>query len=99
MVRLVVFFSARLNSISILIFFHVKNNYLISLLFLFNFIHFSRLFNSSYLKNWYISNLPFNFSLLLRCRHSIETKELHVLNVVGNTLTKMHQDIVEFKVF
>ena len=90
-----IFFSARLNSISILIFFHVKTNCLISLLFLFTFHHFSRLFKSFYLKHWYISNFPFNFSSLLRCRHSKETKELHVLNVVGNTLTKMHQDIVE----
>ena len=96
MVRLDDFFSARLNSISHLIFFKVKIfNWLISLLFLFTFIHFLRLFNASYLKFWYISNLPFNFSFLLRCRHSIETKELHVLNVAGNTLTKMHQGIVE----
>ena len=94
-----IFISARLNSISILIFFLVKNNWLISLLFLFTFIHCLRLFNSPYLKNWYILNLPFNFSLLLRCLHSIETKELHVLNVAGNTLTKMHQDIVEHVVF
>ena len=94
-----IFISARLNSISILIFFHVENNWLISLLFLFTFIHFLRLFNSPYLKNWYILNLPFNFSLLLRCRHSLETKKLHVLIVAGNTLTKMHQDIVEHVVF
>ena len=65
-----IFISARLNSISILIFFLVKNNWLISLLFLFNFIHFLRLLNSPYLKIWYILNLPFNFFLLLRCLHS-----------------------------
>ena len=94
-----IFISARLNSISILIFFLVKNNWLISLMFLYTFIHFLRLFNSPYLKTWYILNLPFNFSLLLRCLHSMETKELHVLNVVGNTLTKLHQDIVEHVVF
>ena len=94
-----IFISARLNSIFILIFFLVKNNWLISLLFLFTFIHFLRLFNSPYPKIWYILNLPFNFSLLLRCLHSIETKQLHVLNVAGNTLTKMHQDIVENVVF
>ena len=82
-----IFISARLNSISILIFFLVKNNWLISLLFLFTFILFLRLFNSPYLKIWYISNLLFNFSLL------------YVLNVAGNTLTKMHQDIVEHVVF
>ena len=35
-----IFISARLNSISILIFFLVKNNWLISLLFLFTFILF-----------------------------------------------------------
>ena len=35
-----IFISARLNSISILIFFLVKNNWLISLLFLFTFIYF-----------------------------------------------------------
>ena len=94
-----IFISTRLNSISILIFFLVKNNWLISLLFLFTFIHFLRLFNSPYLKIWYILYLPFNFSLLLRCLHSIETKELHVLNVAGITLTKMHQDIEEHVVF
>ena len=60
-----IFISARLNSISILILFHVKNNWLISLLFLYTFIHFLRLFNSSYLKIWYILNLPFNLSLLI----------------------------------
>ena len=53
-----------LNIISILIFFIVKNNWLKSLLFLFNFILFLRLFNSSYLKIWYILNLSFNFSVL-----------------------------------
>ena len=94
-----IFISARLNSISILIIFLVKNNWLKILLFLFTSIHFLRLFNSPYLKNWYILNLPFNFSLLLRCLQTIETKELHVLNVAGNTLTKMHQDIVEHVVF
>ena len=94
-----IFISARLNSISILIFFLVKNNWLISLLFLFTFILFLRLFNSPYLKTWYISNLPFNFSLVLRCRHSIETKEVHVLNVAGKKLTKMHHDIAEHVVF
>ena len=57
-----IFISAKLNSISILILVHVKNNWLISLLFLFFLIHFLRLFNSSYLKIWYILNLPFNFS-------------------------------------
>ena len=61
-----IFILARLNSISILIFFLVKNNWLISLLFLFTFIHFLRLFNSPYLKIWSILNLPFNFSLLNR---------------------------------
>ena len=91
--------SARLNSISILIFFHVKNIWLISLLFLFIFFQFLRLFNSSYLKIWYIFNLPFNFSLLLRCRHLIETKELHVLNVAENTLAYTYQDIEEPLVF
>ena len=60
-----IFISARLNSISILILFHVKNNWLISLLFLFTFIQFLRLFNPSYLKIWYILNLPFNLSLLI----------------------------------
>ena len=60
-----IFISAKLNSISILILFHVKNNWLISLLFLFTFIHFLRLFNSSYLKVWYTLNLPFNLSLLI----------------------------------
>ena len=45
------FISARLNSKSILIFFHVKNNWLKNLLFLFLFIHFLRLFNFSFLKN------------------------------------------------
>ena len=59
-----IFISARLNSISSLILFHVKNNWLISLLFLFTFIHFLRIFSSSYLKIWYILNLPFNLSLL-----------------------------------
>ena len=62
-----IFISARLNSISILIFFLVKNNWLISSLFLLTFIHFLRLFNSPYVKIWYILNLPFKFSLLLRC--------------------------------
>ena len=94
-----IFISARLNSISILIFFLVKNNWIISLLFLFTFVHFLRRFTSPYLKIWYILNLSVNFSLLLRCLHSKETKELDVLNVAGNTLIKMHQNIVEHVVF
>ena len=60
-----IFISASLNSIFILILFHVKNNWLISLLFLFTFILFLRLFNSSDLKIWYISNLPFNLFFLI----------------------------------
>ena len=60
------FISARLNSESILIFFHVKNNWLRILLFLFIFIHFFRLCNFSFLNFWDILNLPYFFYLLIR---------------------------------
>ena len=60
----IIFISARLNSVSILIFFHVKNNCSRNLLFLFAFTHFLSLFNFSLLKIWDILNLPF-FSLFL----------------------------------
>ena len=56
--------SARLNSVSILIFFHVKNNCSRNLLFLFTFTHFLSLFNFSFLKTWDILNQPFFFLFL-----------------------------------
>ena len=59
-----IFISARLISISILIFFHVKNNCLRNLLFLFTFIHFLRLF-IFFLKVWNILNLIFFLSLFI----------------------------------
>ena len=60
-----IFISARLNSISILTFFHIENNCLRILLFLFTFIHFLRLFNISFLKVWDILNLPFFLFLFI----------------------------------
>ena len=60
------FISARLNSESIQIFFHVKNNWLRILLFLFIFILFFRLCNFSFLNFWDILNLPYFFYLLNR---------------------------------
>ena len=83
------FFSARLNSISILIFFNVKNNWLISLLFLFTFIHFLRLFNSSYLKVWYIINLPFNLSELIEMP-SLNRNERIACLECGRKQTRLH---------
>ena len=59
-----IFISARLNSVSILILFHVKNNCSRNLLFLFTFIHFLSLFNFSFLKIWDILNLQFFFLFL-----------------------------------
>ena len=93
LVRLVDFISARLNSISILIFFHVKNNCLRNLLFLFTFIHFLSLFNFTFLKIRDILNLSFFFFYLLRCRHWKETKKLHVLNVAENSSEELTDHI------
>ena len=59
-----IFISARLNSVSILIFFHVKNKCFRNLLFLFTFTHFLSLFNFSSLKIWDILNLPIFFLFL-----------------------------------
>ena len=84
-----VFISARLNSISILIFFHVKNNLLIRLLFYFTFIHFLRLFNSSYLKFWDILNLPFNLSLLIEMPSLKRNERLACLEC-GREYTRLH---------
>ena len=83
------FISARLNSISILIFNHVKNNWLKSLLFLFTFIHFLRLFKSSYLENWYILILPFNFSLLIEMP-SLKRNERVACLECGREYTRLH---------
>ena len=59
-----ILFSARLNSVSILIFFHVKNNFSRILLFSFPFTHFLSLFKVSLLKIWDILNHPFFFIFL-----------------------------------
>ena len=79
--------------------FHVEHTWWRKLhnYFLITFINLLRLFNSFYPKQWGILNLPkiLKFFLyLLRCRHWIETKELHVLNVAENTFAYTHQDIV-----
>ena len=84
-----IFISARLNSISNLILFHVKNNWLISLLFLFTFIHFLRLFNSSYLKIWYILNLPFNVSIPIEMPSLNRNKKVACLEF-GREYTRLH---------
>ena len=79
--------SARLHSVSILIFSHVKNNWLISLLFLFTFLHVLSYSTLLIRKIWDTLYLPFILKFVvyfLRCRHWIEMKELHVLNVAEN---------------
>ena len=58
-----IFISARLNSITILIFFHVKNNCLRNLLFLFTFIRFLRLFNFFFLNLEHSKSPIFSFSI------------------------------------
>ena len=84
-----IFVSARINSISILILFNVKNNWLKILLFLFSFIHFLRLFNSSYLKIWYILNLPFNLSFLIEMP-SLNRNERVACLERGRENTRLH---------
>ena len=83
--------SARINSKSIQIFFHVKSNWLRNLLFLFNFIHFLSLFNFSFLKIWDFLNLPFIFNLFLCLLNRNE--KIACLDVEENTLVYTHQDI------
>ena len=85
--------SSRLNSNSILIFFHVKSNWLRNLLFLFIFIHFLRLFNFSFLKNWDILNLPFFLFLLIEMPSLNRNEKIACLDVEQNTLAYTHQDI------
>ena len=84
-----IFISARLNSISILIFFHIKNNWLIYLLFYFFYIHFLRRFNSSYQKFLCILNLPFNFSLLIEIS-SLNRNERIACLECGREYTRLH---------
>ena len=85
--------SARLNSKSILIFFHVKINWLKNLLFLFIFIHFLRLFNFSFLKIWDILNLPFFLFLLIEMSSLNRNERIACLDVEENTLAHTHQGI------
>ena len=60
-----IFNSARLNSISILIFFHVKKNWLKLHITVFVYLcSLLRLFNSSFLNIWDILNFPFFLFLL-----------------------------------
>ena len=95
--------SARLNSKSILQ--HSKSiivnlnsksfesNWLRNLLFLFIFIHFSRLFNLSFLTIWDIQNLPLFLFLLIELP-SLKRKEKNAcLDVEENTLAYTLQDI------
>ena len=72
---------------SILIFYHVKNNCLRSLLFLFTFINFLRLFNFSFLKIWDILNLPFIFSLFIEMP-SLNINERVACLVCGREYTR-----------
>ena len=86
----IILFSARLNSKSILIFFHVKNNCSRNLLFLFIFTHFLSLFNFSFLKIWDILNLLF---LPIKTPSLNRNERIACLDVEENTLAYTHQDI------
>ena len=92
---------ARLKNIFILIFFHVKNNWLWNsnnclFLIFFAFEAFQLFFSESLGR----SKSPiFSFLFLLRCRHWIDTKELHHLDVAENTYVKMRQDVVNTVAF
>ena len=83
------FISARLSSKSILTFFHVKSNWLRYLLFLFNFIHFLRLFNFSFLNIWDILNLPFFLFLLIEMP-SLNRNERIACHECGREYTRLH---------
>ena len=89
----IILISARLNSKSILIFFHVKSNWLRNLLFLFIFIHFLRLFNFSFLTIWDIQYLPLFLFLLIELTSLKRKEKIACLDVEENTLAYTHQDI------
>ena len=83
------FISVGLNSMSILFFFHVKNNWLRNLLFLFTYIRFLRLFNISFLKIWGILNLP-RFLFLLIEIPSLKRNERATCPECGREYTRLH---------
>ena len=80
------FISARFNSKSILIFFNVKINWVRNLLFVFNFFHFLRLFNFSFLN---ILNLQFFLFLLIEMP-SLNRNERIACLECGREYTRLH---------
>ena len=85
---------------SILIFSHVKNSWIVNSLNCLCLLLYSfEAVQSTFLKagTFYVSH--FFILYLLRCRHWILTKKLHILIVAENTHVKMRQDIVRTEAF
>ena len=100
MVRLDDIFSARLKSISILIFFHVKSNWLKFDTTVFYLYSLLRLLNSSFLKIWDIINFPLSLSLLFEMPSLNRNETVAWLEWAENTHdVKMRQDIVSTVAF
>ena len=84
-----IFISARLNSISILILFHVKNNWLKKLLFFLTFFHFLRLFNTSHLKYRDILYLQFILKFFREMPRLNRNEKIACLEC-GREYTRLH---------